>query len=505
MTGNDATEQLRFSVVIPALDEELLIGACLDSLARQDCAGRFEVIVVDNGSRDRTAEIAREHGARVIAEPKRGVAGAQIAGCAQGRGEILAFTDADTVVPADWLSRLDQAFRRNPDAVAVGGPFFYNRCGFLLRLLTHHVLVPFYRAHLFPRAHSLSCANMAVRRTSYEASGGFDAGLEWGQDADLCRRLASLGRIVFDRRLYVLTSFRRYRGRHRLPLLQWLHGVKEFSVHLTRMLRLFRRPRSFPAEPPIRTREQSVFERVALNSATLVLALVLLGSAGVLAPSTGLFRAAYFHGPQRDAARLVALTFDDGPYGEPTSRILDILNAEHVKAAFFVTGENCLRYPDILTREVREGHLVENHSFDHVKVLAFELPGEVETNIRRTDRIIDSLTGLAPRFFRPPFGIRSLAMMRALRRINHVTVMWNDGTRDYDSRVSADAIARSVLRKLKPGTIIDLHDGRDTRVGYSRQNLVDALPGIIDRIRNQGYEIVRLDELIGERPYFPAE
>jgi peptidoglycan/xylan/chitin deacetylase (PgdA/CDA1 family) len=484
MTGNDAPEHLRFSVVIPALDEELLIGACLDSLAHQDYPGGFDVIVIDNGSKDRTAEIA---------------------GCAQARGEILAFTDADTVVPPDWLSRLDRTFRSNSDAVAVGGPFFYNRCGLLLRFLTRHVLVPFYRAHLFPRAHSLSCANMAVRRESYEAVGGFAPGLEWGQDADLCRRLAVPGRVVFDRGLYVLTSFRRYRGKHRLPLLQWLHGVKEFLVHLTRMLRQFRRSRSFPAEPPIRTREQSAFERLALHSATLVLILVLLAFAGVLAPSTGLFRAAYFHGPQRDPARLVALTFDDGPYGEPTSRILDILNAEHVKAAFFVIGENCLRYPDILAREAREGHLVENHSLDHVKDLAFELPGKVETNIRRTDSIIGSLTGLAPRFFRPPYGIRSLGMMRALREVNHVTVMWNDGTRDYDARVSADVIARSVLRKLRPGAIIDLHDGRDTQIGYSRQNLVDALPMIIDRIRSQGYEIVRLDELIGERPYFPAD
>ena len=112
------------SVVIPAYNEEQYLGHCLAALARQTCpADRFEVIVVDNGSTDATAEIARRYGGvRVIAEPRKGVAHARQAGFATARGAIIASTDADTVVPPFWVERIMEHFRADPALGAVYGP-----------------------------------------------------------------------------------------------------------------------------------------------------------------------------------------------------------------------------------------------------------------------------------------------------------------------------------------------------------------------------------------------
>src|SRR5215207_10515133 len=98
---------VRLSVVIPAYNEGSYLDASLTSLRQQDFSGSYEVIVVDNNSTDDTAAIASAHGARVLHEPRRGVCVARERGTRAARGEIVISTDADTVHPADWLTRLD--------------------------------------------------------------------------------------------------------------------------------------------------------------------------------------------------------------------------------------------------------------------------------------------------------------------------------------------------------------------------------------------------------------
>ncbi len=112
------------SVVIPAFNEQAEIGRCLEALRRQTYQD-FEVIVVDNGSTDDTAAIAESFGVRVIEEPQRGIASARQAGFEGAAGAIIASTDADTVVPLDWLERIERAFWERPETIAVFGPFRY--------------------------------------------------------------------------------------------------------------------------------------------------------------------------------------------------------------------------------------------------------------------------------------------------------------------------------------------------------------------------------------------
>lgn len=112
---------IRFSIVIPARNEADYLDRTLAGLGRQDFPGRFEVIVVDNGSTDETAAIAERRGVQVIHEERRGVCQAREAGTRAAGGEIVISTDADTCHPVDWLSRIDRAYRADPKLVAYGG------------------------------------------------------------------------------------------------------------------------------------------------------------------------------------------------------------------------------------------------------------------------------------------------------------------------------------------------------------------------------------------------
>src|SRR2546423_11986426 len=115
----------RITVVVPAYNEEGLIGRCLDSLAAQDFAGPFEVIVVDNGSTDRTAAVARERGVRVLCEPRKGVCFARQTGTLAAAAPLVANLDADSYAEPDWLSRLVADLDAAPDVVAVAGTVDY--------------------------------------------------------------------------------------------------------------------------------------------------------------------------------------------------------------------------------------------------------------------------------------------------------------------------------------------------------------------------------------------
>ena len=116
--------QPRFSVVVPAYNEAGYLGRTLEALDGQDFTGAYEVIVVDNASTDETAEVALAYGARVVHEAEPGVCAARQRGLDVANGAIVVSTDADTLPPADWLRRIDEAFAE-PGTVAVAGPCRY--------------------------------------------------------------------------------------------------------------------------------------------------------------------------------------------------------------------------------------------------------------------------------------------------------------------------------------------------------------------------------------------
>lgn len=201
---------VRFSVVVPAFDEEAVLGSCLAALRRQTYPGAYEVLVVDNGSTDRTSEIALAAGARVLAEPQRGVCFARQRGLEEAVGEVVVSTDADTVVGPDWLRRIDEAFVSRPGAVAVAGPCTYTDgpwwgrvWGWLLFGVVALV------ARLTGFVGYVTATNLAFRR---DALDGYDTRLtQGGDELDVLRRLRRRGRVVFVRDNTVSTSARRLR------------------------------------------------------------------------------------------------------------------------------------------------------------------------------------------------------------------------------------------------------------------------------------------------------
>jgi glycosyltransferase involved in cell wall biosynthesis len=208
----ETDRRLRFSVVVPARNEADNLGTTLQSLAAQGFRGGYEVIVVDNGSSDRTAAIARGAGVRVATEPVPGVCAARQRGVELARGEIIVSTDADTVHPPGWLSRIDRTFRdaeaQGRPAIAVAGP-----CRYADPPWWAAVLPPLWFAAIGALHRStgmigyLTATNVAFVRDRFP---GYDVRLyNGGDEVDLLRRLKARGRVLWDGGNVVTTSSRR--------------------------------------------------------------------------------------------------------------------------------------------------------------------------------------------------------------------------------------------------------------------------------------------------------
>lgn len=225
-------------------------------------------------------------------------------------------------------------------------------------------------------------------------------------------------------------------------------------------------------------------------------ALAALGGIYVYAwsvPTWQVFGPALIRGPA--SGKRVALTFDDGPAPPFTEQILDILRAQKVPATFFVCGENVERFPEVLRRIEAEGHTIGNHTFSH-PLPYFRSKASFASEIDRAQAAIEKVTGRRPTIFRPPYGARWLGMYPVLRERGLRLVNWSDTGYDWLDRSD---IVRETLKRLRPGSIILLHDGRNALPPgkADRSRTVSALPAIIDGAREAGFDFVPLTEFLG--------
>ena len=232
------------SFVVPAYNEEALIGVCLAAIeaeiSRTRC--RAEIIVVDNGSSDATRQIASTiPNVRVVDEPQRGLVQARRAGCLVSKGKFIANVDADTILPEGWLCTALAEFSRSPDLVALSGPVtLYD-----LRKSARLVAAGFYRgvyvihllSRLLARCGSVMLGgNSIVSRRALETAGGFNPEFRfWGEDAELAHRLSRVGVVSFTPALRALSSGRRFAGEGLFKVF-WRYSANYLWTHL------FKRP-----------------------------------------------------------------------------------------------------------------------------------------------------------------------------------------------------------------------------------------------------------------------
>jgi len=192
--------------------------------------------------------------------------------------------------------------------------------------------------------------------------------------------------------------------------------------------------------------------------------------------------------------KTVVLTFDDGPQPVFTSRILDLLENHNVKAAFFLSGNKINDNKEIVKRMIREGHELCNHAYSHSDLL-FKSAKFIKAEITSTDQQIIACGGIESRFFRPPFGRFNLSLYHTLKQMKKKLILWNIPTHDYKT-ADPHKIVQRVLRRLKPGGIIVLHDAGKKKGSIDRSPTLDALKILLTVIQDSGYRIKPLAELL---------
>jgi peptidoglycan-N-acetylglucosamine deacetylase len=200
-----------------------------------------------------------------------------------------------------------------------------------------------------------------------------------------------------------------------------------------------------------------------------------------------------FQGPR--SSKKVALTFDDGPDRNYTNQILDILKREHVPATFFVVGHMAQAYPDVLRRIDQEGHIIGNHSWNHPQFTKLS-KAKVDFQIKHTNEVIQRVIAKEPILVRPPYGSIEQELAKELNQEGFKIINWSVDTLDWQKK-KPDAILGTVKRQIRPGGIILQHSAG----GPQLKSTVAALPDMIAFLKQNHYQFVTVDELLGVLPY----
>ena len=198
-------------------------------------------------------------------------------------------------------------------------------------------------------------------------------------------------------------------------------------------------------------------------------------------------------GPRQAAAKTprIALTFDDGPHPERTSKLLDVLRAKQLKGTFFVVGKDAEHAPSLVRRIVDEGHELGNHTWSHSEPSQTS-PALFLEEVRRTDEMLAILTGVVPRTVRPPKGELNLAKLRGLWKQGKNVALWSVDPRDYRMTSEAQVSAWVSTYELQDGDVLLFHDNHPWASMAITQL---ANRGTFDR-----FETVSVSTLVGITP-----
>jgi peptidoglycan/xylan/chitin deacetylase (PgdA/CDA1 family) len=190
--------------------------------------------------------------------------------------------------------------------------------------------------------------------------------------------------------------------------------------------------------------------------------------------------------------KAVALTFDDGPDAANTPALLALLAGRKARATFFCVGQRVAQQPELVKRMVAEGHGIENHTFLHSPLTNIFSVKRLRGELSLAQTEIQRAAGRAPEWFRPPAGLTNPRIFRVTGELGLKVAGYT--ARGLDRRTDApEKIAGRLLRKLRPGAIFLLHDA-----GVPRERLLAVVTLVLDKLESEGYQCVRLDELIAE-------
>jgi peptidoglycan/xylan/chitin deacetylase (PgdA/CDA1 family) len=183
----------------------------------------------------------------------------------------------------------------------------------------------------------------------------------------------------------------------------------------------------------------------------------------------------------------IALTFDDGPNATLTPKLLDLLAARHLKATFFVVGQNAADHPDILKRAVREGHEIANHSWSHPN-LGKMSDDAVRRELQKTDDAIAAAIGKRPTLMRPPYGSITAHQKRWIHEeFGYRIIIWDVDPLDW-KRPGPSVVTSRILKETHAGSIVLAHD--------IHPPTIEAMPATFEQLQKKGFKSVTVTELL---------
>ena len=192
-----------------------------------------------------------------------------------------------------------------------------------------------------------------------------------------------------------------------------------------------------------------------------------------------------------ETEKKIAITFDDGP-SLFTLEILELLKKYNVKATFFCIGKNIETHPEILKQVIADGHLVGNHSYNHSPFFDFYNAKKVKEEIEKTDALLEKYTSKKINFFRPPYGVTTPSIRRALQTTGHTVIGWNIRSLDGGTK-NQNLIFNRIIKRVCPGGIVLLHD--------TGLHSVLVLEQFLQFLQQNNYKVISVEELLNLKAY----
>ena len=240
------------------------------------------------------------------------------------------------------------------------------------------------------------------------------------------------------------------------------------------------------------------FKKIRIISLTTVILGIFIGATCLLnavLPNNTFYGPIISHGSPNE--KIIAITFDDGPYSPYTEEILDVLKEKNIKATFFMLGHNAKNHPEIVKRIVNEGHQIGNHTYSHKDLLKTTREEMIE-ELNATNKILFEIIGQDVKIMRPPFGAKDANVVKTAQEKGFQVITWSVDGKDWLNR-GVNITSSEILNKAKSGDIILLHDGDEVKSKNSREQTVIVTKILIDELLEQGYELTTVDKLLEKR------